>query len=184
MERENSLVPVNNLINKIDNNFKLVDKLLNTTELETWWQDLDNNWKLVFQQSLYLVSGWLGMELYMLNNCLEDLDKIRLYENYDKAINDLSNNLENISSHTLFCLTHKLDIILIERYEIFKLDPLFQLKFLKKLFINNSSISDLSPIYHLKSLTKLHIKNSFIPLDHILKFMEINPNCEIEFDET
>jgi len=188
MKRENSLVPVNNLISKIDKNLKLVNKILNTVDLEGWWKNLDDNWKIAFY-----VSAKLSISITVFETGIQDKNENSkedfqwqqefVNDNISKDLYDNYSYYENISSRKLFYIVHELKCLIIGPVHIvFNLEPIKQLKYLKQLTISNTNINDLQPIYHLKSLKKLRIIKSSISKEQILKFKELNPNCEVDIE--
>lgn len=91
----------------------------------------------------------------------------------------LDSNFENIPTNVLYHLTNNLKEVIVARTDVIDLNPLNNVKSLKKLLINNPMINDLSPVTHL-GLEELEIRKSSIGPDQVMQFQKSNPKCVIK----
>lgn len=148
-----------------------------------WWKNLENCWKKTFKGSILIESGLIDLKLALNENIeVSDIVERESIGQYNKVINDMKYNLENISSNTLNFILNSINEIWIINENINDINPLKKIKSLKKLIIENKKIDKLAPIYHLKSLEELEVIKSSISKKEILEFKSINKNCKIIFE--
>lgn len=202
MDKDSSLVKFNqNLINQIGNNFDLVDKLLNKTNLESWWNSIDETWKAIFKNAInidiqpnaeQLNKIIMLQELYCVKTNIKNLDPLRIFvslnnlnlmrcENID-SVEPLRNCKEmkvlgiwytKVENIEIVKHFHKLEELYLSNY-VTSLKPIEQLINLKKLFFRHAlSITSLNMVTKLVNIEELVISDSISDLSPIDKFQKL-----------
>ncbi len=130
----------------------------NTTRNHTWWQQLNEQWQMAFNQAVLNRPANTemppddGLELIRNAPALRFAGPTAPYPNMQFELTELS-GLKDLD---------KLEILVVTYHQISNLDEILHLKQLKSLFINNNQISYLDGVDRLKNLEELYIQDNRI----------------------
>jgi hypothetical protein len=157
-------------------------------EIESWWNQIDNNWKTIFRSTFHLKSKPNETDLVQLSNCeylvvnfekeLDNIEPLSIFNNLKHLI---IYNCPKITDLTPLSKLTNLKHLDIAKTNVEDLTPLTKLNNLEELNISNTRVSDLDPICHVP-LKKIIIYNLdlFGFFEPKPSFFMKNPDCEVE----
>lgn len=167
MDRNNSLINFNsNLIAQIGRNLSLVDKLLNTSKLEVWWQSIDENWKKIFKNAVdfdtqpnenQLIQIINLKEFYCVQAMINDLEPLRPFTSLNKLDLMGCKNIDNIES---ICNCKDLKSLRLLNTKVDNIEVVNEMNGLEELYLSDY-VSSLEPIKNLINLKKLVFRKSY-----------------------
>jgi hypothetical protein len=184
-----------NLLTQMNRNFNLVDKILFESDLNNWWESLDNVWKNIFKKALGLktnptrnqLTELLKLEkIYCAKSDINNLEPLRKFKYLQQvelmdcdhlhSIEPLINNKGIKKLNLFYTRVENIETIknFIQLEELFlsdyvtTLEPISELTNLKRLFFRHCfTIKSLEPLTRLFNLEELVISDNIIDLSPI-----------------
>ena len=160
--------------------------IINSRQLEDWWNGLAGEWKLAFQAELQvargqqptkeqLVSLTKSDSLVLVNKGLRSLTALERFKNM--RFLDISKN--PVSELISLAGLQNLRIIKANDTPVEDISALSALKDLEHLELINTKIYDLQPLAVLPKLRYLNIEDTFVAQGAVVSLLASNPGCTI-----
>jgi len=154
-------------------------------ELEKWWNQLNDSWKIIFNEkfnvglnpSIDILISLVNSETISINySDIADLTPIEQFTNLKNLTVYSCKNIKDLSPLKNILTLEYLDIA---ATSVYNLEPISGLINLEELNISNTKIDNIDPINNLK-LKRLFLVNLNFPFfGSRPKFFSLNPNCKI-----